>query len=571
MSDTATPTAYRNGGELLADILTEAGVDTVFGVISVHNIPLVEAVAGRLRFVPVRHEAAAVNAADGYARASGTIGCALTSTGTGAGNAAGSLIESLSAATSVLHITGQIQSRYLGSGRGFIHETRDQKGMLDAVSRAAFTINSAEEAASVLRRAACLAGDAVGGPVSVEWPIDLQFAPTSDPGTPRPELPEPVCALEPSAAELEKMLTLLGSARQPLLWLGGGATGRTARPLVTRLCESWGAGVITSNSGRGAIPEDHELCIGNYASSPVGRQLLSDADCLLTIGTHFRSNETSDYSVEIPQLHIQVDQDEAAIGRVYPVSSGVHGDATAVLDYLVENRGKLRADKEWRSRVTAARKECRTRQQEGLGPHAEFADAIRTVFPEESPIARDVTIASSSWGNRLLPMPSPEVNIFPRGGGIGQGLGMAIGAAAAVPDQPVLAVCGDGGLAVHLGEILTLAQENPWLVLLVFNDAGYGVLRNMQDSMGTPRTGVDLTTPDFRMLASSCGLDYARIGSRDEVRGVLEDAVALHSAVVVEVDLAAYGDMPAPFTPPVTVPDNPDNPDNNDAEEDHDE
>lgn len=94
------------------------------------------------------------------------------------------------------------------------------------------------------------------------------------------------------------------------------------------------------------------------------------------------------------------------------------------------------------------------------------------------------------------------------------------------------------------------------MILMVFNDAGYGVLRNMQDSMGNPRTGVDLVTPDFRLLSESCGLAYTRIGSPDEVHGVLQDAVARRSAVVVEVDLASYGEMPAPFTPPVSVPDN---------------
>ncbi|MEU4418975.1 thiamine pyrophosphate-binding protein, partial [Nocardia salmonicida] len=118
MSENTHPT----GGELLVEVLREAGVEVVFGIISVHNLPLVEAVAKHLRFVPVRHEASAVNAADGYARATGGLGCALTSTGTGAGNAAGSLIESLSAGTSVLHVTGQVELEFLGSGRGFIHE-----------------------------------------------------------------------------------------------------------------------------------------------------------------------------------------------------------------------------------------------------------------------------------------------------------------------------------------------------------------------------------------------------------------------------------------------------------------
>lgn len=124
--DAAAAAMLANGGDLLVEVLREAGVDTVFGIVSVHNLPLVEAVAKHLRFVPVWHEAGAVNAADGYARATGGLGCALTSTGTGAGNAAGSLVESLAADTSVLHITGQVQVQYLGSGRGFIHETKDQ-------------------------------------------------------------------------------------------------------------------------------------------------------------------------------------------------------------------------------------------------------------------------------------------------------------------------------------------------------------------------------------------------------------------------------------------------------------
>src|SRR5207244_4628902 len=119
-------------------------------------------------------------------------------------------------------------------------------------------------------------------------------------------------------------------------------------------------------------------------------------------------------------------------------------------------------------------------------------------------VARDVTIPSSSWGNRLLEMYDPRSNVFPRGGGIGQGLGMGIGAAIGRPDVPTLVIAGDGGLAVHLGELLTLAQEAPWLVLLVFNDGGYGVLRNMQAKSGATYA-VDLHTPDFAALAQAPG------------------------------------------------------------------
>jgi acetolactate synthase-1/2/3 large subunit len=551
---------HPTGGELLVEVLREAGVEVVFGIISVHNLPLVEAVAEHLRFVPVRHEASAVNAADGYARATGRLGCALTSTGTGAGNAAGSLIESLSSGTSVLHNTGQVELEFLGSGRGFIHETKDQLGMLRAVSVEAHTIGSVEEAAPTLRDAVRRALQAPGGPVSIEWPIDLQYLPHPTNTVPAADVaPTPAAGTAHSLDGLhgpdglDELVALAAAARRPLIWAGGGVS--RSGPELTALLEAWGAGLLTSNSGRGAVPEDHPLVVGNYAATPAGQELLDEADLVLSLGTHFRSNETRDYALRLPVTHLQVDLDPAAIGRVYPAKAGVVADLADVLPALtaaLADGGST--DAGWRDRVTRARDEVRTRQRANLGDHAVLADALRAVLPRESVVARDVTIASSSWGNRLLEMHDPRSNVFPRGGGIGQGLGMGIGAALARPDEPTAVIVGDGGLAVHFGELLTLAQEKPWLVLLVFNDGGYGVLRNLQESQGKERSAVDLTTPDFALLSASLGLAYRRIGSAAEAQPVLEDAVSLRGPVVVEIDLAAYGEMPAPFTPPVKVP-----------------
>ncbi|KXO98970.1 thiamine pyrophosphate-binding protein [Tsukamurella pseudospumae] len=537
-----------NGGDLLVQVLREAGVDTVFGVVSVHNQPLVQAVSRDLRFVPVRHEASAVNAADGYARATGGLGCALTSTGTGAGNAAGALIESLSSGTSVLHVTGNIESRYLGSGRGFIHETKDQLGMLTAVSHHAETIVDADGAGKVLRAGVARALERPGGPVSIEWPIDLQYsAQVVEPAA----APEPEAGTAPSDAAIAGAVEALRGARRPVIWAGGGVARAGAE--LAGLVESWGAALLTSNSGRGAVPEDHELCIGNYGNSPLGRELLADADVLLSIGTHFRSNETGDYAMPVPTVHVQVDLDEAAIGRVYP-ATGVVGDAAAVLTALTA-AGLGAADPAWTERARSTRDEVRARQRAGLGPHALLADAIRASVPRDAVVARDVTIASSSWGNRLLPMYDPRSNIFPRGGGIGQGLGMAIGAALADETRPTVGMVGDGGLAVHFGELMTMAQEQPWLVLVVFNDRGYGVLRNMQQGLGQSTYAVDLATPSFEMLSAALGLEYRCIATSEQAGPILREAVDLRRPVIVEVDLASYGEMPAPFTPPVSVPD----------------
>ncbi|MET9541118.1 thiamine pyrophosphate-binding protein [Streptomyces sp. NPDC006553] len=540
---------HDNGGDLLVAVLRELGIDTVFGIVSVHNLPLVEAVDRELRFVPVRHEASAVNAADAYGRARGSLGCALTSTGTGAGNAAGSLIESLSAGSSVLHVTGQIESEFLGSGRGFIHETKDQLGMLAAVSAYAATVPDTERAGRILREAAraALGGPGgTGGPASVEWPIDLQYAPQTD----DPVAPEYPAVPAPTDGELAAAGALLAGARRPLVWAGGGATG--ARGDLARFLEATGAGLLTSNSGRGTVPEDHEQVIGNFATTPAARALLADADVLVTVGTHFRSNETADYTLDLPQAHIQIDLDAAALGRVYPVAHPLHGDAAPTLTALT--RHATPAEDGWRERVRAVRDDVRATLHDTVGPQAAICDALRAALPREAVVARDVTIPSSSWGNRLLALYDPRDNVFPRGGGIGQGLGMGIGAALARPDAPTVVLAGDGGLAVHLGELLTLAQERPRLTLIVFNDGGYGVLRNMQDRHSERRSGVDLVTPDFELLARACGLPYLRIAAEEHAAPVITEAVASDGPTLVEVDLTALGPMKNPFTPPVRIP-----------------
>lgn len=548
--------ARPNGGDLLVALLRDHGVTRVFGVVSVHNLPLVEALDAAGMFVPVRHEAAAVNAADGFARASGGLGVAVTSTGTGAGNAAGSLIEALAAGSRVLHVTGQIDSEYLGQGRGVIHETPDQAGMLRAVSRHATTVRTAAAAGPALRDAMARTLTPPQGPVSVEWPIDLQYAaqpdttPTPVP-TGRPAPPDP--------ASLDAAATLLHVARRPLIWAGGGARG--AGPQLQALAERLGAPVLTSNAGRGAVPETHELVVGNYGTAPAARDLITDADLLIGIGSHFRSNETAQFTLPLPSRSVQIDVDPQAIGRSYPATAGVVGDAAKVLTGLLDRLDGTSAEPGWAGRATDTRSAVRSAHRAAVAPYDTVCEAVRELLPERSVIARDVTVPSSTWGNRLLPILDPLTNVFPLGGGIGQGLAMGIGAAEARPDAPTLVMAGDGGLAVHLGEIATLAQQRPWLILLIFNDGGYGVLRSMQDASGSRRSGVDLYTPDFGTLAGSVGLGHRLVTDVAEFEEALAKALAEHGPSIVEVDVTAIGPMAVPFVPPVHVPDSGDDSD----------
>ncbi|WP_028923129.1 thiamine pyrophosphate-binding protein [Pseudonocardia acaciae] len=539
-----------NGGDLLVHVMREHGVDTAFGVVSIHNLPLVGAVDRELRFVPVRHEAAAVNAADGYARVGGGLGVAITSTGTGAGNAAGSLVEAQAAGSRVLHVTGQIDSAFVGAGRGVIHEARDQLGMLASVSKHAASVGSVAGAGGVLRAAAARALSLPYGPASVEWPIDLQYAEqTLDEGLEAMESDRSVPA---DPASVAAAVELISSARRPLIWAGGGAVA--AGEWVRALAEWAGAGVLTSNSGRGGVPEDHPLVIGNFAANPAAADLIAAADLLVAIGTHFRSTETRHYGLRLPERQVQIDIDPAALGRVYPATVGVVGEASEVMRAVLGSLPGPATDSDWRERVSAARAGVRARLGADIGPYLPICRAIRELLPAESPIVRDVTIPSSMWGNRLLEIYRPETNVFAVGGGIGQGLAMGIGAATARPGVPTLVMAGDGGLTVHLGELATLAQERPWLTVLVFNDGGYGVLRNMQDAHVGRRAGVDLHTPDFGGLAAALGLPHQLVRAPERFADALDKALAERGPSILEVDVTALGPLPAPFVPPVNVP-----------------
>lgn len=547
------------GGDVLVRVMRRHGIDTAFGVISIHNLPLVEAVDRDLKFVPMRHEAAAVNAADAFARATGKFGVALTSTGTGAGNAAGSMVEALTAGSRVLHITGQIDSEFLGGNRGVIHEVPRQLQMLDAVSGFARTIFNCKDAEADLEEAIAHLQSLPHSPASIEWPIDLQYLAHPDEQRAIDVAVRDTPDADPVA--LDEAIRLLDQAKRPLIWAGGGAGGAGAdlSALMLRL----GAGLLTSNSGRGIVPEDHELVIGNFASTPDVGALLEDADLLLSIGTHFRSNETKHYHLALPATHVQIDIDGDAIGRAYPADVGLLGDARNILGVINERlgvRGKDQSDpaiedrRAWVERIQDTRQSVRDKLTKYIGGYAEICESIRNRFPRDSVIARDVTIPSSQWGNRLLPIYSRETNIFPVGGGIGQGLAMGIGAACGRPDVPTAVVVGDGGLAVHLGELASLAGTGAWCVVLLFNDAGYGVLRNLQEANGFGRAGVDLYTPDFELLSRSLNLPYWRVDSPGTFDSTLAQALAAHEPAVIEVAVSTLDPQPGPFVPPVHIP-----------------
>ena len=536
-------------GDVVAVVLEQLGVTAAFGVISIHNMPILDAIGrrNRIRFVAARGEAGAVNMADAHARVGNSLGVAVTSTGTGAGNAAGALVEALSAETPLLHLTGQIDTPHLGRGHGFIHETRAQPEMLAAVSKAAFEVRTPAECATVLRAAARAALTPPRGPVSVELPADVQAAKADLPDDPGPlAIPD----IAPSEHDLDELAGRVARARRPLLWLGGGA--RHAGPAAGRLA-GMGIGIVTSVRGRGVVPEDHPMTLGAFNQSPEVEAFYATVDRMVVVGSRLRSNETRTYRLGLPAARIHIDVDPAAHGRLaYETDGFVQGDAALVLDGLADRlQGAFAPDPTFVDDLRRARIAAETQLRSAIAPYDGLVDALAASMGRNAVWVRDITVANSTWGNRLLKVHGPYDSLLPAGGGIGQGLAMAVGAAVAAPGRKVVCLIGDGGLVLNMGELVTAAEVAAEVALIVMNDRGYGVIRNIQDArFGGRRYFVNLETPDFAALAAACGLQYRRIGTTTEFFATIGNALANRGPVLVEVDMTAIGPMRVPFAGP---------------------
>ncbi|TPG59685.1 thiamine pyrophosphate-binding protein [Roseomonas nepalensis] len=535
-------------GDLVARALADLGVTTAFGVISIHNMPILDAIArqGRIRFVPARGEAGAMNMADAFARVSRGLGVVITSTGTGAGNAAGSQVEALTAGTPLLHITTTIDRAFMDRDRAAIHDVPRQPEMLKAISKAYFRVWEPSGAVDTLLAAARAALTAPTGPVSIEFPVDLQRAKV--PGRARPArlhvAPQP-----PDPAQLDALAEAILRAERPMLWLGGGARGASeaATALVNR-----GVAAVTSTQGRAVVPEDHPWSLGAFNMTPAAQALYDRADLMVVLGSRLRGNETRNNAMPLPRPLVQVDAEPSQAGRNYPVDMFIAGDARLALEGLLARLPtSLATDAAFLHDVAIARAQSEGALRSALGPYQVVADALLARVPAgRHPFVRDVTLSNSTFGNRYVHLAAPHLGVHALGGGIGQGIAMAIGAAMA-GEAKTIALVGDGGAMLMIGELATAADTGADAVFILMNDGGYGVIRNIQDAQyGGRRHYADLLTPDFGTLCRSLRLPHEKVSDIGAFEAALDRALAQEGPCVLEVDMAAIGPFAESFAGP---------------------
>ena len=507
----------RTVGTAILELLAAHGVDMAFGLPGVHNLAFWSAETP-VRIVGVRHEQACVYAADGYARATGRLGVALTTTGPGAMNALAAFGEAAVSGVPVLLISSDVSTalRSPDGPRGILHEMGDQAAPFAALGRPARTATSAEDALAGAAESLALAMTAPRGPAYLGVPSDILNAAWDGPLPIIPASSVPA----PAAAEVEALAALIADSPRVVIWSGGGVAqvGDAGEAALRALAERLGAPVVTTYAGRGVMA-GHPLAVETSTHEPEVEAVIGSADLLLVVGSGFDAMHTKNWKMAMPAHR-------AAIALGGEVTRTIDWDALVSAD-LVETIEQLlarlpaEARERWAPTDLRDAVQARLRADARTAPAVEFVAAIDT-WPEDGAIVTDMCIPGY-WMSSHGRQPRPRRLLNPVGWGtLGYALPAAIGPAAA--RMPTVAVCGDGGPMFALGELAALVQERLPVTLLIVDDGGYGMLRFDQQVFGHPERGVDLVTPDWELLARSFGIDYAEVADADQLRAALAEA-----------------------------------------------
>jgi acetolactate synthase-1/2/3 large subunit len=533
------------GGEALVQSLYREGVRVVFGVPGVQIYGALAALRDepRIRFIATRHEQAASYMADGYARAGGGFGVALVVPGPGLLNASAGLSTAYSASSPVLIISGQIPKAKIGKNIGLLHEINDQLDAIAPITKWRRRVLEVAEIPGTVREA--VRQLMTGRP----RPVEIEMSPETMEGEGEAELLEPGRPTRPpaDAAAVEEAVVLLSASTHPVIYTGGGVHTSGAHEALLAVAEHLQAGVVQSAEGKGAISDHADLSLGAalWPGSPL-KAYVDRADVVLAVGTRLAAA-----GLRPDQQVIQIDVDSDEIGRNHAKTLGLAGDARATLQVMLE-----------RLQTRSARRPSRRAEHEALRvqvastgtqePQASILESLRAGAPENAIVVTDMT-QIGYYSRPFWPVYHPRTFFTSSySGNLGYAFPTALGAKVARPDQPVLAVCGDGGFLYNSQELATSVQYGINAVVVLFNDNSYGnVARDMDEAWGGT-IGTDLHNPDFMKLAEAYGVVGMRAQEPTDVGQLVREAVALDRPVLIEVPVGRMSNPP--YRPPRQVP-----------------
>jgi acetolactate synthase I/II/III large subunit len=523
--------------EFAVAALIAHGIETVYALPGVHNDPLFDALfkAGkRVRTIHTRHEQGAAYMALGAALATGKPQTYAVVPGPGLLNSSAALLTAYGMNAPVLALVGQIPQAAIGRGFGYLHEIRDQAGIISRLVDFSARIREPNEAAPLIAQALRAMANGRPGPAVLECAMDVwgRTAPGRSIESP---LPAPTPPLDENA--IEDAARRLGASQRPLIVVGGGAQHAAAE--VSELSRVLQAPVLAYRRGRGVLDSRNPLSV----TLPLGRELWGEADAVLAVGTRLFSGFTQ-WGIDAELAIIRIDADPEEPERFARPAVALIGDAKPILHRLVqllpaEERASRHAELEARQAVMCAR-------LAKLAPQAGFLEAIRAELPEDGIFVDEVT--QIGFAARLLfPVYAPRTFLSPGyQDNLGWGFATALGAAHARRDVPVVSIAGDGGFLFASNELATAVHHRIAFIVVVFNDGAFGNVRRIQEEQyGNRVIASDLSNPDFVRYAQSFGAEAERARNPQELRSALRRALKRREVpTLIEVPV---GPMPSPW------------------------
>lgn len=547
------------GRKLFVKALQEEGVDTIFGYPGGTVTDLFDELYKQdvIDVVLPRHEQGLLHEAEGYARATGKVGVCLVTSGPGATNIMTGLADAHYDNIPLVCFTGQVPLNLIGNDA---FQEVDIVGMTRSITKYGVTVRDRKDLGKIIKMAFYIATTGKPGPVLIDLPKDIQTA--SGPG----EYPDHVDirGYKPSEGvhigQLKKGYKLLKGAKKPLFLIGGGVNASRANEKMLELVEKTRIPVVTTVMGKGAIPTDHPLYIGN--SGMHGRYAaniaVSQCDVLFSIGTRFNDRITGDLNEFAPNAKIvHVDIDTASISRNVVVDVPIVADAKLAIEKLLEWAEPQKTEK-WTAQIAEWEKEnpLQMRTDRGLTPQM-IMEGINDTF-REGIIVTDVG-QHQMWASQYITLNEKKQFITSGGlGTMGFGLPAAIGAKIGCADKDVVCITGDGGLQMNIQELATAICQEANVVICVLNNYYLGMVRQMQqlfygkryeatclrrrkscprDCKG-PNPACPPYEPDFVKLAESYGACGRRIESEEEILPALKWAKEQKTPVLLEFMVA---------------------------------
>ena len=529
------------GGQAVVASLHAQGVDTVFGIISVHTLDLFDALFDRqddVRFIGGRLELGCGYMADGYSRATGRPGVILTSTGPGAADSVGAMGEAYFSASSVLQVTTNVEAEFVGSGKMATHETKDQLGMFAAVTDWNARIDQIESIPDHFVEAFVRFRERRPRPIELEVPTDL-LGQNADVEVLRPREPD---VPQGDPVQVERAWNLLRNAKRPVIFLGEEIHTTGGADDIIQLAERFGAPVVTGDGAKGTFPENHPLSLGMALGNRIWGQnpvldWMGDCDVALVLGSNLPYRSTAGVGVKLPERIVHVMLDGDYIGRNYETEVGITANSGAVVRQFLHAAGDtdIGVGSEYRREIADLKSNIYAGLQEQWGPELKAWESIRAVIPDDTIFSLDATVPANR-AVRCLQMNQPRSYMYPHGwAGLGFAFPASMGAKVGQPQRPVICVSGDGGFQYNAQELGTAVQYGINPIVMVFNDNAWGVLKGYQRDRGSRPMATDLVNPDFVKLFDSYGIGGTRVHNVAEMTRAVQDAVAADRIHLIEV------------------------------------